>query len=424
MDTATLTPDTAPPPTAPPAPYDVEAVRRDFPILGETVHGKPVVYLDTGASAQKPRQVLDAMERLQTQAYANVHRGTYLFSAESTRLYEAARETVQAFINAGSEREVVFTANATDGINLVAQTWARANIGAGDAVLITELEHHANIVPWQMLRDAVGCELRVVPVTEDGALDMAAFDRLLDETVKLVAVSHCSNVLGTIQPVAEITRRAHAVGARVLIDGSQAVVHGPVDVRDIDCDFYAFTGHKLYGPTGIGVLYGKLDLLEAMPPWKGGGDMIESVSFDKTVYAAPPARFEAGTPPIVEAIGLAAAIAYMRGLGMDAIAAHEGDLLRYAMQRLSSVEGLTIHGTATPKAAVISFSMAGIHPQDLSMLLDRSGLCLRAGHHCAQPLMEILGVTGTTRASFGLYNTRADVDALVSALDRAREILA
>jgi len=407
-----------------PAPFDAEVVRADFPILSQTVHGKPVVYLDTGASAQKPRQVLDAMERVHTQYFANVHRGTYVFSAESTRQYEAARETIRGFINAASEREVVFTANATDSINLVAYTWGRTNIGPNDAILITELEHHANIVPWQMLRDAVGCEIRVAPITEDGALDMVAFDRLLDDTVKLVAVSHCSNVLGSIQPVAEITARAHAVGARVLIDGSQAVVHGPVDVQAIDCDFYAFTGHKLYGPTGIGVLYGKLDLLEAMPPWKGGGDMIESVSFEKTVYAAPPARFEAGTPPIVEAIGLAAAIDYMQSLGMDAIAAHEADLLRYATQRLASVEGLTIHGTATPKAAVISFSMAGIHPQDLSMLLDRAGLCLRAGHHCAQPLMGTLGVTGTTRASFGLYNTRADVDVLVSALERAREILA
>ncbi|MBB4312733.1 aminotransferase class V-fold PLP-dependent enzyme [Roseospira marina] len=410
-------------PTQATAPFDVEAVRADFPILAQTVHGKPVVYLDTGASAQKPRAVLDAMERLQTGSYANVHRGAYAFSAESTRLYEAARETVRGFINAASDHEVVFTANATDGINMVAQTWGRANLGSDDAIVITELEHHANIVPWQLLRDAVGCEIRVVPITADGALDMAAFDRLLDSRVKLVAVAHCSNVLGTIQPVAEITARAHAVGARILIDGSQAVVHGPVDVQAIDCDFYAFTGHKLYGPTGIGVLYGRLEVLETMPPWKGGGDMIESVTFEKTTYAEPPARFEAGTPAIVEAIGLAAAIDYMQSLGMEAIAAHEADLLRYAMQRLASVEGLTIHGTAAPKAAVVSFSIDGIHPQDLSMLLDRYGLCLRAGHHCAQPLMAKLGVTGTTRASFGLYNTRADVDALVGALERAREIL-
>jgi cysteine desulfurase/selenocysteine lyase len=404
--------------------FDPEVARDDFPILARLVHGKPLVYLDTGASAQKPRQVLDAMARAQTECYANVHRGAYWLSETATSRFEAARETVRGFVNAGDEREIVFTANATDSINLVAQTWGRANLGPGDAILITELEHHANIVPWQMLRDEKGIELRVAPITDDGALDMAGFERLLDERVKLVSVAHCSNVLGTILPVADIVARAHAVGARVLVDGSQAVVHGPVDVRALDCDFYAFTGHKLYGPTGIGVLFGKLDLLEAMPPWKGGGDMIESVTFEKTTYAAPPARFEAGTPPIVEAIGLAAAVDYVQGIGMAAIADHEADLLRYAMQRLASVEGLTIHGTAPHKAAVLSFTVDGLHPQDLAMVLDRSGLCLRAGHHCAEPLMRRLGVAGTIRASFGLYNTRSDVDVLISALEKARNLLA
>ncbi|WP_299443730.1 cysteine desulfurase [uncultured Rhodospira sp.] len=415
MDVATKT-------AAVPA-YDPEVARDDFPILGRQVHGKPLVYLDTGASAQKPRQVLEAMTRAHTECYANVHRGAYWLSETATGRYEAARETVRAFLNAADEREIVFTANATDSINLVAHTWARSTLGPGDAILITELEHHANIVPWQMVREATGCDLRVAPITDDGALDMAAFDRLLDERVKLVAVAHCSNVLGTILPVADITARAHAVGARVLLDGSQAVVHGPVDVRAIGCDFYAFTGHKLYGPTGIGVLYGTLDLLEAMPPWKGGGDMIDSVTFEKTTYAPPPARFEAGTPPIVEAIGLAAAIDYVQAIGRETIAAHEADLLRYAMQRLASIEGVTVHGTAAHKAAVVSFSLAGAHPQDLALLLDRSGLCLRAGHHCAEPLMARLGVSGTIRASFGLYNTRADIDALIEALDRARAIL-
>jgi cysteine desulfurase/selenocysteine lyase len=404
--------------------FDPEAARDDFPILARLVHGKPLVYLDTGASAQKPRQVLDAMARAQTECYANVHRGAYWLSETATSRFEAARETVRGFVNAGDEREIVFTANATDSINLVAQTWGRANLGPGDAILITELEHHANIVPWQMLRDEKGIELRVAPITDDGALDMAGFERLLDERVKLVAVAHCSNVLGTILPVADIVARAHAVGARVLLDGSQAVVHGPVDVRALDCDFYAFTGHKLYGPTGIGVLFGKLDLLEAMPPWKGGGDMIESVTFEKTTYAAPPARFEAGTPPIVEAIGLAAAVDYVQAIGMAAIAAHEADLLRYAMQQLASVEGLTVHGTAPHKAAVLSFTVDGLHPQDLAMVLDRSGLCLRAGHHCAEPLMRRLGVAGTIRASFGLYNTRSDVDVLTGALEKARNLLA
>jgi len=404
--------------------FDPDTARADFPILGRTVHGKPLVYLDSGASAQKPRQVLDAMTRLQKESYANVHRGAYWLSGTATNLYEAARETVRGFINAADPREIVFTANATDSINLVAQTWGRSNLGPGDVILVSELEHHANIVPWQLLCEEKGCALRVAPVTDDGSLDMAGFEALLDERVKLVAMAHCSNVLGTILPVAEIVERGHAVGARVLLDGSQAVVHGAVDVRSLDCDFYVFTGHKLYGPTGIGVLYGKFDVLDSMPPWKGGGDMIDTVSFEKTTFAPPPARFEAGTPPIVEAIGLAAAIDYVQGIGMDAIAAHEADLLRYAMQRLASVEGLTVHGTAPRKAAVISFSLAGVHPHDLATLLDRYGLCLRAGHHCAQPLMGRLGVTGTTRASFGLYNTRADVDALVNALERAREILA
>lgn len=412
-------------PATAPEPYDVEAARADFPALSRMVHGNtPLVYLDSGASAQKPLSVLTAMDLVYSETYANVHRGTYQFSAESTRRFEAARETVRAFLNAASEREIVFTMNATEAINLVAYTWGRQHLGPGDAVLVTELEHHANIVPWQMLREATGCELRVAPITDEGALDMAAFDGLLDERVKLVSVAHCSNVLGTILPVESITRKAHAVGARVLLDGCQAVVHQPVDVRALDCDFYVFAGHKLYGPSGIGVLYGRLDLLESMPPFKGGGDMIETVTFDKTTYAPPPARFEAGTPPIVEAVGLATAIEYVQAIGMDAIAAHEADLLRYALQRLSTIEGLTIHGTAMPKAAVVSFSLEGAHPQDLSMLLDRAGLALRAGHHCAQPLMARLGVTGTTRASFGLYNTRADVDALAEALTRARDILA
>jgi len=405
-------------------PLDAEKLRADFPILARQVHGKPLVYLDTAASAQKPRAVLEAMEKAHTECYANVHRGAYWLSETATTMFEAARETVRGFLNAADTREIVFTANATDAINLVAQTWGRANLGPGDVVLLSEMEHHANIVPWQLLREEKGVELRVVPVTDDGALDMAALNRLLDDRVKLVAMTHCSNVLGTIPPIADIVARAHAVGARILVDASQAVVHGPVDVQALDSDFLVFTGHKLYGPTGIGVLHGKIEVLESMPPWKGGGDMIEQVTFAKTTFAPPPARFEAGTPPIVEAIGLAAAIDYVQAVGMDVVAAHEADLLRYANQRLSSVEGLTIYGTAPRKAAVISFSVAGLHPHDLATVLDRFGLCLRAGHHCAQPLMMRLGVAGTTRASFGLYSTRADVDALVSALERARSILA
>jgi cysteine desulfurase / selenocysteine lyase len=404
-------------------PYDVAKVRADFPILVRQVHGKPLVYLDSAASAQKPRQVIETISRAYGFEYANVHRGAYYLSETATAAYEAAREKVRAFINAGSLKEVVFTKGATEAINLVAATWGRAFIKAGDEVVITAVEHHSNIVPWQLLRDATGCVLRIAPVALDGSIDIHEFAKLIGPKTKLVAVAHVSNVLGTVLPVREIAQLAHAAGAKLLLDGCQGIVHEYVDVQDLDCDFYVFSGHKLYGPTGIGILWARSELLEAMPPYQGGGDMIDTVTFAKSTWAPPPAKFEAGTPPIVQAIGLGAAIDYLNSLDRVAVAAHENALLRYAMTSLAQVPGIRLIGTAPGKAAVQSFVMDGAHPHDLATVLDRSGVCVRAGHHCAQPLMEILGVTATTRASFALYNTMDEVDALIAALRKAQEVL-
>ncbi len=404
--------------------YDVERYRADFPILATEVRGKPLVFLDSAASAQKPRQVIDRVSEVYETGYANVHRGLHYLSEKATDDYEGARETVRRFINAGSTGEIVFTRGATEAINLVAASWGRANVGEGDEIIITYLEHHSNIVPWQLLRDEKGAALKAIPVQPDGSLDMAAFRELLTDRTKMVAVAHVSNVLGTILPVREIIAAAHAVGAKVLLDGCQAIQHMTVDVRDLDVDFYAFSGHKLYGPSGIGILYGKEALLEAMPPYQSGGDMISLVSIEKSEWADLPHKFEAGTPAIAQAIGLGAAIDYVTGIGVENIAEHERDLLNYTTQRLASVDGLTILGTAPGKVSVASFTMDCAHPHDISTIVDQQGVAVRAGHHCAQPLMDFFDVGSTTRASFGLYNTRAEVDALVDALEKVRKIFA
>ena len=401
--------------------YDVDAYRADFPILSETMRGKPLAYLDNGASAQKPRAVIDAMRNAFEHCYANVHRGAYDFSERTTAAYEDARETVRAFLNAGSEREIVFAKNATEAINLVAYSYGKT-LKPGDKVLITEMEHHSNIVPWQLLREERGIELGVIPVSDEGEFLVDAYRDLLDERVKLVAVTHVSNVMGTITPAEKIVAMAHDAGAKVLFDASQAVMHMAVDVQALDCDFYVFTGHKLYGPNGIGVLYGKETLLDAMPPFLGGGDMISTVTFEKSTWAELPAKFEAGTPPITEAIGLAAAIDYVTAIGLDRIAAHERDLLTYAMQRLSAVDNFRAIGTAPNKTAVISFTLGDAHPHDVATIVDQQGVAVRAGHHCAEPLMHRMGVVGTARASMGLYNTRAEIDQLAAALDKVNAI--
>ena len=406
-----------------PMEYDVEAIRADFPILSETVHGKPLTYLDNGASAQKPRAVIDAMSGAYEHCYANVHRGAYHFSEQTTAAYEEAREIVRAFLNAKSEREVIFAKNTTEAINLVAYSLGRGMLKSGDAVIVSEMEHHSNIVPWQLLRDMIGIELRVVPVTDEGELQMDVLAKLLEDgKAKLVAITHVSNVLGTITPAKRIVEMAHSAGAKVLFDGSQAVMHLTVDVQALDCDFYVFTGHKIYGPTGIGVLYGKEAILDAMPPFLGGGDMISSVTFEKSTWAELPAKFEAGTPPIVEAIGLGAAVKYLAGVGVDKVAAHERDLLTYAMQRLAAVDNLRVIGTAPNKTAVISFVMGEAHPHDVATIIDQQGVCVRAGHHCAEPLMHRMNVVGTARASMGMYNTRAEIDRLAEALDKVNSI--
>jgi cysteine desulfurase/selenocysteine lyase len=403
--------------------FDVMKVRKDFPILAREVHGKPLVYLDSAASAQKPQSVIDTISRVYGHDYANVHRGAYYLSETATAAYEAAREKVRAFINARSIQEVVFTKGATEAINLVAATWGRKFLKAGDEIVLTAVEHHSNIVPWQLLREATGCVLKIAPVALDGSIDIEEFSKVVGPRTKLIAVAHVSNVLGTVLPVHKIAALAQSVGAKLILDGCQGIVHEHVDVQDLGCDFYVFSGHKLYGPTGIGVLWSRLELLDAMPPYQGGGDMIDSVSFAKTTWAPPPAKFEAGTPPIAQAIGLGAAVDYLNSLDRHAVAAHESALLRHAMTSLAQIPGIRLIGTAPGKAAVQSFVMEGAHPHDLATVLDRSGVCVRAGHHCAQPLMEILGVSATTRASFGLYNTMAEVDALIAALRRAQEVL-
>ncbi len=402
--------------------YDVAAIRADFPILSREIYGKPLVYFDSASSAQKPRSVIDAVSHLYEHDYANVHRGLHFLSGAATDAYEAARETVRALINARSDREIVFTRNATEAINLVAASYGRAFLGEGDEVVISAMEHHANIVPWQLLRDDVGSVLTVAPIDDDGNFLFDEFEKLLGPRTKLVAITHASNALGSVTPIKRIIAAAHARDIPVLVDGSQGVVHMGVDVQDLDADFYVFTGHKLYGPSGIGVLYGKEDLLDRMPPYQGGGEMIRRVTYEKTEFAELPAKFEAGTPPIAQAIGLAAAIDYVTGLGLDRIAAHEADLLAYATERLSQVPGLTIIGRAEEKCSIVSFVMDFAHPHDVGTIIDRAGVAVRAGHHCAQPLMDRCGVTATTRASFGLYNTKAEIDMLVEALEGVRDL--
>lgn len=409
--------------TRPAVAYDVEAVRADFPILARPMRGKRLAYLDSGASAQKPRPVLEALRRGYEEEYANVHRGAYWLSETATSRYEAARGKVVAFLNAASEREVIFTRGATESINLVAQSFGRSALKAGDEIILTALEHHSNIVPWQMLRDEKGLVLKVAPLTPEGQLDLNAFQALLTERTKLVGLAHVSNVLGTVLPVAEVVRLAHAVGAKVLVDGCQGIVHRPVDVQAMGCDFYVFSGHKLYGPSGIGVLWGREALLEAMPPWMGGGDMISSVTWEKSTWADLPAKFEAGTPAIVPAIGLGAAIDYVSSLGLAAIEAHEQALLAYALDRLKDIPDLTLYGTAPGKTGILSFALKGVHPHDLSTVLDRSGVAIRAGHHCCQPLMDLLEVPATARASFGVYTNTADIDQFVKALETAQSLL-
>ncbi|MFC3164230.1 cysteine desulfurase [Ciceribacter thiooxidans] len=406
------------------AAYDVERVRQDFPILSREVYGKPLVYLDNAASAQKPKQVIDAISHAYAHEYANVHRGLHFLSNTATEAYEGAREKVRRFLNAGSVDELVFTKSSTEAINTVAYGWGMTHIGEGDEIVLSILEHHSNIVPWHFLRERKGAKLVWAPVDDDGAFHIENFEKCLTERTKLVAITHMSNALGTVVPVKEVCRIAHERGIPVLVDGSQGAVHMPVDVRDIDCDWYAVTGHKLYGPSGIGALYGKMERLKEMQPFMGGGEMIVEVTEDRVTYNDPPHRFEAGTPPIVQAIGLGHALDYIDSLGREAIAAHEAELAAYAEERLRAINSLRILGNAPGKGAIFSFELAGIHAHDVSMLIDRRGVAVRAGTHCAQPLLARFGVTSTCRASFGLYNTRAEVDALADALNHARTFFA
>ncbi|HEX3983048.1 MAG TPA: SufS family cysteine desulfurase [Acidisoma sp.] len=406
-------------------PFDVERIRADFPILSQTVRGRPLVFLDSGASAQKPRVVIDAMREAMETQYANVHRGAHWMSERTTEAFEAARDSVARLMNASSRGEIVFTRNSTEAMNLVAYSYGRGVMKPGQAVVISEMEHHSNIVPWQLLRDSHGIELRVARVTDSGELDMEHLESLLaDGKVGLVSITHMSNVLGTYTPAERIAALAHARGAKVMLDGSQAIVHRRVDVRALDVDFYAWTGHKLYGPTGIGVLYGKAELLEAMPPFMGGGDMISSVTFERSTWARVPHKFEAGTPAILEGIGLNAAIGYVEAIGYDAIAAHEAALTEHALAVLSAIEGLAIFGRAQDRGGVISFALDGAHAHDVATLLDQSGVAVRAGHHCAEPLMQRLGVDSTARATFGVYTTTEEIDFLAETLGRIKAFFA
>jgi cysteine desulfurase/selenocysteine lyase len=404
--------------------YDVETIRKDFPILSKTVYGKPLVYLDNGASAQKPQAVIDAIAHAYSSEYANVHRGLHFLSNAATDAYEAAREKVRRFLNAGSVDEIIFTKSSTEAINTVAYGYGMPKIGEGDEIVLSILEHHSNIVPWHFIRERQGAKLVWAPVDDEGAFHIEDFVKCLTERTKLIAITHMSNALGTIVPVKEICRIARERGIPVLVDGSQGAVHMPVDVRDIDCDWYVMTGHKLYGPSGIGVLYGKMDRLKEMRPFQGGGEMIVDVSEDAVTYNDPPHRFEAGTPPIVQAIGLGHALDYMEKVGRAAISGHEADLTAYAHERLSGINSLRLLGTAPAKGSIFSFELEGIHAHDVSMVIDRAGVAVRAGTHCAQPLLKRFGVTSTCRASFGMYNTRAEVDALADALDHARKFFA
>lgn len=402
--------------------FNVQAIRKDFPILDSKTRGKKLTYLDSAASAQKPRAVIDAMSEFYGEQYANIHRGVYKLSADATTRYEEARTRVAGFIGASDPREVIFVRNATEAINLVARTWGDTNIGKGDEIVLTMMEHHANIVPWQMLAQRTGAIIRVAEISDDGVLDLAHLKSLLGPRTKLLAFTHVSNALGTINPVCEITALARERGIVTLVDGAQATPHQPVRVSDLGCDFYAFSGHKVFGPSGAGVLWGKLPLLDAMPPFLGGGDMIESVSFDGTTFAPVPQKFEAGTPDIASVIGLGVAVEYLEGIGMEKIAAYEHSLLEYATEKLAEVPGLRIVGTAKEKAAVISFTLQDAHPHDIGTILDSEGVAVRAGHHCAQPLMKRLGLPATARASLAFYNTRDEVDTLVDALKKTEEL--
>src|SRR5712691_7889581 len=404
--------------------FDVEKVRHDFPILREKVRGRTLVYLDNAATSQKPQVVIDAISRHYERGNANIHRGVHFLSEHATEEHEAARGTVQSFLNAEEASEIIFVRGATEAINLVAQTYGRTQVGPGDEVLITAMEHHSNIVPWQILYEQKGGRLRVIPINESGELLLEEFQKLLSTRTKIVAVTQVSNALGTINPVRRIIEMAHSENIPVLVDGAQAVPHLKVDVQALDCDFYVFSGHKLYGPTGIGVLYGKSALLDTMPPYQGGGDMISSVTFEKTIYNKLPYKFEAGTPHVAGAIGLCAAIEYVNGLGMDNVAAHEHELLAYATEAVSAIPGIRLIGTAREKAGVLSFLLDSIHPHDIGTVLDQEGIAIRTGHHCAQPLMQRFGIAATARASFDLYNTREEVDALVEGIQKVREVFA
>jgi cysteine desulfurase/selenocysteine lyase len=401
-------------------PFDVERVRRDFPILDRTVHGKPLVYLDTAASAQRPLAVIEATDRFYRQHNANVHRGVHTLSQEATDLYEDARRRLAAHVNAASEREIIFTRGTTESINLVAQSYLRQRLAPGDEIVLTHMEHHSNIVPWQTLCESTGARLKVAPINGRGELELDALEALLSERVRLLGIVHISNALGTVNPVGEVCRMARRFGVPVLVDGAQAMPHARVDVRSLGCDFYCLSAHKMYGPTGIGALWAREATLEAMPPWQGGGEMISRVTFEKSSWNDLPAKFEAGTPNIAGGVGFGAAIEYLDSLGMEAIAAHEGKVLAYATEKLGQIEGLRIIGTARAKAGVISFTLGDIHPHDLGTIIDHYGVAVRTGHHCAMPVMQFFNVPATARASFGLYNTLAEVDVLVHALEQAR----
>lgn len=402
--------------------YDVNRVREDFPILSREIYGRPLVYLDNGATTQKPRQVVEAMVDEYYNVNANVHRGVHFLSQQATDLHEASRETVRRFINARSTSEILFTRGTTESINLLAFSFGEAMVKEGDEVVVSAMEHHSNIVPWQMMCERKGAQLRVIPMTDEGELQLEALEGLLHERTRIVCCTQVSNVLGTVNPVKEVVRRAHERNIPVLIDGAQSVPHMKVDVQDLDCDFFAFSGHKVYGPTGVGVLYGKEEWLEKLPPYQGGGEMIKNVSFEKTTYNELPYKFEAGTPDYVATHALATALDYVSGLGMENIEAHEQELTRYALERMQQIEGMHIFGSAKERDAVISFQVGDIHHLDMGTLLDRLGIAVRTGHHCAEPLMRRLGIEGTVRASFGLYNTKAEVDALVEGIERIRRM--
>jgi len=404
--------------------FDVAKIRRDFPILNQRVHGKPLVYLDNAATTQKPQAVIDAMVRSYAEDNANIHRGVHLLSERATRAYEEARAKVQHFLNAPDPREILFVRGTTEAINLVAQTFGRANIGKGDEVLVSEMEHHSNIVPWQLICEEKGATLTVIPITDEGELRIDLVDSLLTDRTRIVAVVHVSNSLGTINPITTIVEKAHARGIPVLVDGAQAVAHMPVDLQALGCDFYALSGHKLFGPTGIGILWGRLPLLEKMPPYQGGGDMISAVTFKKTTYNVVPNKFEAGTPNIAGSVGLGAAIDYLSGIDFAGMQAYEAELLDYGTRALTAVPGIRMVGTASKKASILSFVMEDVHPHDIGTILDQEGVAIRTGHHCTQPLMERMSVPATARASLALYNTKEEIDALVKALARVREIFA